>query len=242
MNRRELVKMGAGVVVGGLAPAAMAVSAEKSAENVEQWGVFETQVKGPAGGNPFVDVTFGAKFTLGARTVDVPGFYDGDGVYRLRFSPDTVGHWTFVTIGSARELQGHAGALTCVATKAGNRGPVGTAHGFHFQYADGTPYFPFGTTCYAYAFQGDPYEEQTLDELKRVGFNKVRMCLLPKPLGQRKPFAMPFEHSGAVAGAEDLADDSKSKETFDLARLNPAYFRHIEKRIQDLGAIGVRRM
>ena len=85
-----------------------------------------------------------------------------------------------------------------MAAKAGNRGPVGTAHGLHFQYADGTPYFPFGTTCYAYGFLGEPYEQQTLEALKSLGFNKVRMCLLPKPLGQRKPFAMPFEHAGAV--------------------------------------------
>ena len=243
LNRRELVKLGAGAVAGGLAPAAMAapIVAARGSEDVEQWGVFETQVTGPADGNPFVDVTFGAKFTFGARTVDVPGFYDGDGVYRVRFSPDSVGKWTFVTTGSAKELQGHAGALTCVAAKTGNRGPVGTAHEFHFQYADGTPYFPFGTTCYAYGFLGEPFERQTLDALKTAGFNKVRMCLLPKPLGQRKPFAMPFEHAGPVlpAGAEDLADNSTSKETFDLSRLNPAYFRHVEERIKDLGAMGV---
>ena len=131
MNRRELVKFGAGAVVGGLAPVAMAapVVAARTGEEIEQWGVFETQVKGPADGNPFVDVTFGAKFTLGARTVDVPGFYDGDGVYRVRFSPDSAGKWTFVTTGSAKELQGHTGALTCVGARPGNRGPVGTAHG-----------------------------------------------------------------------------------------------------------------
>lgn len=243
MNRRELVRMGAGVVAGTLAPAGVAktVVAAREGEEVEQWGVFEASAKGPEGGNPFVDVTFGAKFTLGSRTVEVPGFYDGKGVYRVRFSPDSVGRWTYVTTGSAKELQGHAGALTCVAPKVGNRGPVGTAHGYHFQYADGTPYFPFGTTCYSLAFQGDPLEQETLDGLKTAGFNKVRLCLLPKPQGKRKPVAMPFEHAGAVlpAGAEDLADGSKSKETFDLTRLNPEYFQHVEARIRDLCAMGV---
>ena len=50
MNRRELVKFGAGAVVGGLAPVAMAspVVAARAGEEIEQWGVFETQVKGPA--------------------------------------------------------------------------------------------------------------------------------------------------------------------------------------------------
>ena len=84
---------------------------------------------------------------------------------------------------------------------------------------------------------GEPYEQQTLEALKSAGFNKVRMCLLPKPLGQRKPFAMPFEHAGPALRRGRPAV-TKSKETFDLTRLNPAYFRHVEKRIQELLAIG----
>ena len=239
MDRRQLIKLSAGAVAGGFAVSALAAPA--AAGHVEQWGVFETQAKGPSTGNPFLDVTFGARFTLGHRAVEVPGFYDGAGTYRVRFSPDTPGRWTFETISSARELAGQTGAFECIPATPGNHGPVGTAHTYHFQYADGTPYFPFGTTCYAYGFIGEPFAQQTLDTLRRVGFNKVRMCVLPKPLGQRKPVAMPFEHQGAVLapGAEDLADGSSSKETFDLTRLNPAYFRHIEEKIQQLGAIGV---
>jgi hypothetical protein len=138
-------------------------------------------------------------------------------------------------------LAGHSGAFECFGAGKGNRGPVGTAHQYHFQYADETPYFPFGTTCYAYGFIPDPFGQQTLESLKAAGFNKVRMCVLPKPLGQRKPVSMPFEHAGAAlpVGAENLADDSKSKETFDLTRLNPEYFRHIEMRIRQLMDIGV---
>ena len=242
MDRRELIKLGAGVVAGGLAPAAAiaAVGAPEEPE-VEQWGVFETSVTGPSGGNPFVEVKFGAKFTQGHRTVDVPGFYDGEGVYRVRFSPDSVGRWTFETTGSAKELAGKTGGFACTAAKAENRGPVGVAHQFHFQYADGTPYFPFGTTCYAYGFMPEPFASQTLADLKTAGFNKVRICLPPKGLGARKPVAMPFEHMGAELppGAENLGDDSKSKETFDLARLKPAYFRHFEGKVQELQAAGI---
>jgi hypothetical protein len=242
MDRRELIKLGAGAMVGGLAPAAaMAWPAMAAGEEVEQWGVFEASAKGPSSGNPFVDLTFGAKFTLGHRTVEVPGFYDGDGVYKARFSPDSPGKWTFETTGSAKELAGHQGAFTCTAAKTGNRGPVGTAHQYHFQYADGTPYFPFGTTCYAYGFIPEPFAGQTLADLKRVGFNKVRICLPPKGLGTHKPVAMPFERIGAEApaGAENLGDESRSKETFDLARLNPAYFQHFEQKVQELLAAGI---
>jgi hypothetical protein len=246
MDRRELIKLGAGAVASGFAlTGAGAAPVSGSGVPVEQWGVFETEAKGPSSGNPFLDVTFGARFTQGHRTVEAAGFYDGDGVYRVRFSPDAVGSWSFETTGSTKELAGRTGSFECVAARPGNRGPVGTAHQFHFQYADGTPYFPFGTTCYSYGFIGDPLEGLTLQSLKDAGFNKVRMCLLPKPLGDRKPVAMPFERIGTALPAsvqstmENPQDDAKSAERFDLTRLNPAYFQHVEQRIQDLMAAGI---
>jgi hypothetical protein len=246
MDRRDLMKMGTGVVMTGFVSGASAAPAkpgnEKPAnEKVEQWGVFEVKAQGPSAGNPFVDVQFGARFTQGHRSVDAAGFYDGNGVYKVRFSPDMVGHWSFETASNVKELAGLTGAFESIAPAPGNRGPVGTAHQFHFQYADGTPYFPFGTTCYSYGFIGAPYGDDTLKNLKDAGFNKVRICLLPKPLGKMQPVAMPFERirEAMQPGAENLADNGTSKEKFDLARINPAYFQHFESRIQDLMAAGI---
>jgi uncharacterized protein DUF5060/uncharacterized protein DUF4038/uncharacterized protein DUF5605 len=246
MDRREVIKLGAGAVVSSFVRTGSAAAvAGGSDAPVEQWGVFEAEVKGPSSGNPFLEVTFGARFTQGHRTVDVAGFYDGDGVYRVRFSPDAVGRWSFETTGNTKELASHTGSFECVPARPGNHGPVGTAHQFHFQYADGTPYFPFGTTCYSYGFIGAPLEGLTLQSLKDAGFNKVRMCLLPKPLGERKPVAMPFERigtapqTGVLSTMENPQDDARSAEQFDLTRLNPAYFQHVEQRIQDLMAAGI---
>jgi hypothetical protein len=173
--------------------------------------------------------------------VEVAGFYDGDGLYKVRFSPDTVGRWGFETTSNAKELTGLAGAFDCVAANAGNRGPVSTAHQFHFQYADGTPYFPFGTTCYSYGFIGEPLDRMTLEDLKSAGFNKVRMCLLPKSLMRRQPLAMPFEKIGpAVAATGQEGEESvKIEDRFNLARPNPFYFQNVERRIQDLMGVGV---
>ena len=55
--------------------------------SVEQWDVFEAALPGPADGNPFVDVQLSARFTQGARSIDVTGFYDGGGKYLVRFMP-----------------------------------------------------------------------------------------------------------------------------------------------------------
>jgi hypothetical protein len=245
MDRRNLMKLGAGAIVSGLAatratgePAVAAPHA--SSEPVERWGVFELTLNGPSTGNPFLDVQFGTRFTLGHRTIDVNGFYDGNGTYKVRFSPDDLGKWTYETTSSAKELAGKTGTFDCVVPHNGNRGPVCVAHTFHFQYADGTPYFPFGTTCYSYGFVGSPIDTMTLEDLKKAGFNKVRICLLPKSLAKRKPYAMPFESNGAVV-EPDKENDWKTPVSarFDLTRPNPAFFAHFEERIRDLMEAGI---
>ena len=151
-----------------------------AADNVERWGVFEVTLNGPAAGNPFVDVRLGAHFRYRNRVVDVDGFYDGGGVYRIRFMPDELGDWTYTTSSTAPALDGKSGSLTVVAPSRGNHGPVRVRYTSHFGYEDGTPYVPIGTTCYAWSHQGDKLEEQTLATLRTGPFNKMRMCVFPK--------------------------------------------------------------
>lgn len=241
MDRRQMIKLGAGAIASGATLSAAAAvpnptNESERSHSIEQWGVFEVSLPGPTNGNPFTDVPFGARFTFEHRTVEAAGFYDGNGVYKVRFSPDTIGRWTYETTSSANELSGKTGSFECVTPRSGNRGPVGTAHQFHFQHADGTPYFPFGTTCYSYGFIGEPFDRETLEDLKSAGFNKVRICLLPKSLAHRQPMAMPFERIGSAPAAADeaKAETLSINQRFDLARLNPAYFQHFEQRVQDL--------
>ncbi|MEE2627959.1 MAG: DUF5060 domain-containing protein, partial [Candidatus Latescibacterota bacterium] len=54
---------------------------------VEQWARFEVRLDGPSAGNPFVDVQLIAEFSNGQKRMRVDGFYDGEGVYRIRFMP-----------------------------------------------------------------------------------------------------------------------------------------------------------
>src|ERR1700754_1266306 len=99
MNRRDLIKLGAGVV-GASLPAAMALPADPLALpdneiDIEQWGVYEVSLPGPEDGNPFIEVSFVAEFSLGHRHVTIPGFYDGKGIYKIRFMPDAIGEWAY---------------------------------------------------------------------------------------------------------------------------------------------------
>lgn len=221
MHRRDLLKLGAAAIATGLQPAIAAIPAPSTnSQEIEQWGLFEIALPGPSAGNPYKEVTLTAAFTLEHRTVQIAGFYDGDGTYRIRFMPDTPGNWTYQTASSAPQLTGKTGAFTCTSPTPGNHGPVITAHEFHFQHADGTPYFPFGTTTYAYLFTSDENARLSLDGMKQAKFNKTRICVLPKPLGgDKEKQILPFPRTGT---------------TNDLTRFNPAYFQLLEKRLLDL--------
>lgn len=198
-------------------------------QEAEKWGGFEVELQGPSFGNPFIDVELSAEFVFGedGRVVRVPGFYDGNGVYRIRFMPDTVGSWRFVTASNARSLDRISGQWTCTPPSAVNHGPVRVQSTYHFAYADDKRYIPVGTTCYAWTHQGSELEEQTLATLAASPFNKLRMCVFPKSYqyNANEPDAYPFEGS--------------ADEGWDYTRFNPAFFRHLEKRIVNLRDLGI---
>lgn len=69
----------------------MCVALAAGGGEVERWALFEIKLDGPAAGNPDLEVRLAATFRQGARTIVAPGFWDGDGTYRIRFSPPTEG-------------------------------------------------------------------------------------------------------------------------------------------------------
>jgi hypothetical protein len=217
-----------------------------SSVDVEQWGIFELALESSADsraeGNPFLDNRFSATFSQDGRSVKANGFYDGEGIYRVRFMPDTTGSWSYTTSSNLAELNGQAGSFEVKAARAGNHGPVRVAHTYHFAYADGTPFKQIGTTCYAWAHQGEALEEQTLATLKTAPFNKLRMCVFPKHyhFNENEPDYYPFtllEKGSSKWVGGFAAMDSGWK--FDFEHFEPAFFHHFEKRIADLQALGI---
>lgn len=199
----------------------------KSINKTERWGIFELTLEGQNAGNPFIDVDFGAIFKHQNREVQVDGFYDGDGIYKVRFMPDTEGLWTYTTKSNLTELDGITGEFECIPPSEGNHGPVRIKNRYHFVYEDGTPYYPFGTTCYVWNHQGEELEQKTLETLANSPFNKIRMCVFPKhyDYNLNEPVYHPFE--GTL------------EEGWDFERFNPKFFRHLENRIADLMELGI---
>jgi hypothetical protein len=202
--------------------------------STERWGRYEIVLNGPTSGNPFRDVWLKADFTQGDKKITVSGFYDGDGIYKARFMPGNTGEWQYITRSNNKALNGKKGSFTCVAPKVGNHGPVKVANTWHFKYADGQWYYPFGTTIYAWTHQGEALQEQTLQSLATSGFNKVRMCVFPKyyTYVEDDPALFPFPLLSFNANGHP-------RFTWDLSRFDPAFFRHLEKRVDELAKLGI---
>jgi len=194
---------------------------------VEKWRTFEIVLKGEFSGNPFVDVQVSADFSNGAIKKTISGFYDGNGIYKIRFMPQETGSWTYVTTSNLKSLRNKKGKFECISNTANNHGPVVVKDTFNFAYSDSKPYYPFGTTCYAWVHQGDSLAKQTLQTLSHGYFNKMRMCIFPKDYDWNKnePLLYPFEGKPLTA--------------WDYTRFNPAYFQNIERRIAQLDSLGI---
>ncbi len=210
----------------GLALCALGVAA-RGAEGVQRWDVFETELHGPSEGNPFVEVNLSATFEREGKKVEVAGFYDGGGTYRVRFMPGEEGAWTYVTHSNRAELDGKTGAFSCAKAGVGDHGPVGVKNTFHFGYADGTAYVPVGTTCYYWVFQPEAMQERTLASLKGSPFNKVRM------------FVMPTADAGVAGAGGVYPFEGAPPKGWDFTRFNPAFFQGIEKRVGQLRDAGI---
>ncbi|MBN1482889.1 DUF5060 domain-containing protein [candidate division KSB1 bacterium] len=194
---------------------------------VEQWGVFEIEFDGPSDGNPYMDNKLEAKFTHGSQTVSMPGFYDGDGTYIIRFCPAQLGDWTFVTQSNLAELSDHSGSFKCVKPTGNNHGPIEPVNTFYLQYADGTPFYSVGTTSYQWTSVKQSVQEKTLETLKNAPFNKMRMCVFPKRYSygnDTDPWMLPFKRK------DDQNDPSQP---------NYEFFQNFDKRVKQLMDMGI---
>jgi hypothetical protein len=195
---------------------------------VEKWAVYELSFAVKLSQeNPFTDIPFSAVFSHAEKQVEVNGFYDGNGLFKVRFMPDRTGPWSYVTQSSLRTLQNKKGSFQCVEATDKNHGPVQVSGKFHFAYADGTPYLPVGTTCYAWAHQTPELQQQTLATLAASPFNKLRMTILPKyyPYNRREPPNYPYQ--------------KKADGTWDFQRFNPSFFQAMEQHLTALQRLGI---
>ncbi len=187
---------------------------------MKQYEIFELTMKGrePEENQVTVDVT--AEFVIEGQSRTVKGFYAGEGVYKVRFLPMEIGMCRYQVKGIVN-LSGEE----IVEPSAENHGPVQSC-GYHFQYADGTKYLPFGTTIYALIHQQEALVNETMQTLQAAPFNKVRFCIFPKhySFNKNEPKLFAFEKEG---------------ERWNVKSPCMAFWDMLEERIRQLAAMGI---
>lgn len=214
-------------------------------KTVGKWDVFEAALEGPAEGNPFTQHFVKGIFQGKNERVEADGFYDGDGIYRVRFMPSFEGEYSF-RVEADFLTEAAEGSFQVLPAVPGNHGPVRVANTWHFAYEDGTPYYSVGTTCYVWELQSDERIEETLESLKEARFNKIRFCIFPKhyDYNLREPRSYPYEGTpmdSRVLTKENFQEYTGKTEGnhWDFTRFNPEHFRHIETCIRRLGELGI---
>jgi len=196
-------------------------------KKIERWGVFELVFGDINVAEPFEEADLSAIFTHGHRSIQVRGFYDGEGTYKIRFMPDEAGEWKYNTSSNIPGLHNRSGSFECVPATGDNHGVVRVKDRYHFAYDDGTPYVPVGTTCYAWNHQTQELMDQTIETLKKSPFNKMRMCVFPKhyDYNANEPLYHAFE--------------TNSYGTLNFRRFNPVFFRQLEECIKRLASLNI---
>lgn len=213
-------------------------------DQVQKWGVYEVTLHGTSEGNPFVEQSVEGTFTGINECVTVSGFYDGDGVYKIRFMPSFEGRYHY-QLSATFPCDCFEGDFTVTQPAAENHGPV-HARGFHFEYADGSPYYPVGTTAYVWHLQNQATQQQTWEELRKGYFNKIRFCVMPKHYlyNLHEPSSYPYEGTAApfqtnFTGNFYMLMSVQPGNHFDFERFNPEHFRHLEQCVQALADMGI---
>jgi hypothetical protein len=204
-------------------------------DKVERWGRYELTLPAKVKGNPF-DVELTATFSGPDTTIVVHGFYDGDNTFKIRFMPTKTGTWSYSTLSEVAALNGVRGKVTCVKPSDDNHGPVVVDGIYNFRYADGTRYYPVGTTSYDWMHQDDNLTSQTIESMRQSKFNKLRMLFFVHnfDLDYPEPEMFPFE-------IKSVSKDKDGRPVYewDFTRFNPQYFAHVERCVDELSKIGV---
>jgi Protein of unknown function (DUF4038)/Domain of unknown function (DUF5060)/Putative collagen-binding domain of a collagenase len=153
---------------------------------VAQWTRFEAEFTSAVESypNPLQDVRVEVDFTSpSGRTMTIEAFWDGFRIWRVRFSPEERGRWTYRTRSSQEKdagLHNLTGAFECVAYRG--RNPL-YAHGalrvsgdrHYLTYTDGTPFFWLGDTAWNGVLKADaPSWDAYLRDRAAKGFNVIQ--------------------------------------------------------------------
>jgi hypothetical protein len=195
--KNSQVKFWVSLLVLGNALTAASCSYRKQADVtaiVKQWGIFEkalTSSNRYSRAQKYTDVIVNATFIgPGGVRYTVPGFWDGDNVWRIRFSPPVPGQWSYTFDSPDNQLNAPAndGSFIALQPTPNDIAANPNYRGFlkvspdkrYLTYSDGTPFFWLGDTIWDGNSKNIPYEadfKRYIDNRKKKGFSVIQILV-----------------------------------------------------------------
>ena len=203
-------------------------TARAKVDLVPKWGRFERSFKSSAKyENPIQQCTLQLSFVSPrGETNQVEGFWDGGKIWRVRFSPDQPGRWTYRTACSdtANEgLNNQTGEFLCTSPLGEGRferhGPVQIARDHrHFELADGSPFFWMADVAWNGPRLSSPRDWITYTQVRSgQKFSAVEWAVAP---------GVDAKKHSAFSGRDRIAID-------------PEYFQRLDEKVQLMNRAGL---
>ncbi|MGC8625719.1 MAG: DUF4038 domain-containing protein [Phycisphaerae bacterium] len=243
MDRRKFIKL-AGSVAAGALPTVRASAKASGGKTpdvpIYQWQPMEFRFKAVNHyDKPWSQINLSADFSgPHGQRFHVHGFWDGDDVWAIRFSPTASGAWSYRVRCNMDDagLQGHAGAFNVSPATGSNPlyrhgGFLGVASDHHYlTYSDGTPFFWLGDTWWFCPSSLVPFNHSD-----HAGIPSMYKSLVNKRQSQGFTIAQ-MAFIGSLGAHQDVSSFMNLLKggTFDMA-----YWRKVDAYIQYANNAGI---
>lgn len=164
------------------------------------------------------------------RQISINGFWNGGNNFKIRFSPDELGRWTYRTVCSDTlnpGLHHQTGTFNCIKNNNDfdiyQRGTIVRSPGnYHLTYADGTPFFYVACTAWNGALKSTDTEwSEYLTQRKNNNYNVIQ-------------FVTTQWRGGSTDRNGEVAFTGSGK-----IEINPRFFQRLDEKIDAINAHGL---
>jgi hypothetical protein len=210
-------------------------------EMAVKWQMYELTFQAKVKSDDPFSVLFGAEFTHeSGGSIQIPGFYNDDNEWLIRFCPPEKGLWSYRTFSSETKLSGQKGELKVAANENPNvHGPVviSPEDPRLFEYADGSPYFLMAFELdWLFALDwnnegGIPKTEKIIEEVATNKFNHIVMNVYAYDAawGEKDKIDPKYNFS-----RPQVFPFGGTNENPDYSTLNIDFFKHLDRVIAHL--------
>ncbi|MDX2443765.1 MAG: DUF5060 domain-containing protein [Bacteroidales bacterium] len=208
---------------------------------VEKWSIYEDEYIAEGSVKDPFHFEFGAVFTHESDLkLEIPGFYNGNNYWLLRFSPSMEGRWFYKTFSSLEALSDKTATIIVVETSdLEEHGPliISPENVQRFSYADSSNYFLMAFELdWLFALDWDnpddiPKTKEIISEIKEHGFNQVIMNVYAYDAswGDREKIKPEYNFSKPT-----VYPFLGTNENPDFSELNIDFFKHLDRVMEHL--------